>query len=144
MKIKTSRNHFKRRAAMMSCCLALASVRLSAADRADWSDRMQHIVPKNYLCHRTTAPIVMDGKLDDSAWKAAAWTDDFADIQGDAKPKPLFRTRAKMLWDDEYLYIAAEIEEPHVWATITNHDAVIFRDPDFEVFIDPKSETQPY
>src|ERR1017187_5745683 len=124
--------------------LALAPLLVCAADRTDWSARMQHIVPKNYLCHRTTAPVVIDGKLDDSAWKAVAWTDDFADIQGDAKPKPRFRTRAKMLWDDEYLYIAAEIEEPHVSATLTNHDAVIFRDPDFEVFIDPKGETQPY
>src|ERR1017187_10699411 len=43
MKIKPSRNHFKRLAATMSCCLALASVRLSAADHADWSDRMQQI-----------------------------------------------------------------------------------------------------
>ena len=130
MKIKPAQNHFQRRVAMILGGLALAPLLVCAADRTDWSARMQHIVPKNYLCHRTTAPIVMDGKLDDSAWKAAAWTDDFADIQGDAKPKPRFRTRAKMLWDDEYLYIAAEIEEPHVWATITNHDAVIFRDPD--------------
>jgi len=31
-----------------------------------------------------------------------------------------------------------------VWATLTNHDAVIFRDPDFEVFIDPQGKTEPY
>ncbi len=63
------------------------------------------------------------------------------DIQGDAEAEraPRFRTRAKVLWDENYLYIAAELEEPHVWATLTNHDfAVIFHDPDFEVFIDPK------
>src|SRR5215831_127726 len=38
----------------------------------------------------------------------------------------------------------AKLEEPHVWATLTNHDSVIFNDPDFEVFIDPRGETQPY
>lgn len=43
-----------------------------------------------------------------------------------------------------HLYIAAELEEPHVWATLTNHDAVIFQDPDFEVFLDPRGHTQPY
>jgi hypothetical protein len=32
----------------------------------------------------------------------------------------------KMLWDDEYFYVAAEMEEPHVWATLTRHDSVIF------------------
>ena len=135
---------FQRLAALAVCCLALAPALLCAAEQADWHDRMQGIVPKNYVCRYTSTPVVVDGKLDDAAWDAAAWTDDFVDIQGDAKPKPRFHTRAKMLWDDEYLYFAAEIEEPHVWATITNHDAVIFHDPDFEVFIDPKGETQPY
>jgi poly(3-hydroxybutyrate) depolymerase len=117
---------------------------LSAAERADWAEKMQPITPKSYLCRHTDKPIKIDGKLDDPAWKNAEWTDYFVDIEGNAKPKPRFHTRAKMLWDDNYLYIAAELEEPHVWATLTNHDSVIFRDPDFEVFIDPKGETQPY
>jgi transglutaminase-like putative cysteine protease len=117
---------------------------VSGADQADWRERMQPIAPRQYLCKRAGEPIVVDGKLDEAAWRSVPWTDDFVDIQGGARPKPRFRTRAKMLWDDDFLYIAAEIEEPHVWGTITNHDAVIFRDPDFEVFIDPKGETQPY
>ena len=144
MIIKPVRNQLQRLAATVSCCLALAPIVLSAADQSDWRDKMQPITPKTYLCQHADQPIQIDGKLDDPAWADAPWTDYFGDIQGDAKPKPRFHTRAKMLWDDEYLYIAAEIEEPHVWATLTNHDAVIFRDPDFEVFIDPKGETQPY
>lgn len=129
---------------MVLGCLALAPVLASAADQMDWHDKMQPIIPKSYLCRHTDTAIVIDGKLDDAAWASAPWTDDFTDIQGDAKPKPRFRTRAKMLWDNEYLYIAAELEEPHVWATLTNHDSVIFRDPDFEVFMDPMGQTQPY
>ena len=88
--------------------------------------------------------MVIDGKLDDRAWSMARWTEDFVDIEGQAKPKPRLRTRAKLLWDDNYLYIAAELKEPHIWATLTNHDSVIFRDPDFEVFIDPQGKTEPY
>lgn len=103
---------------------------------------MQPIVPLGYVCRHTATPITVDGSLDDPAWASAAWTSDFTDIQG--APKPRFRTRAKMLWDDDFLYIGAEIEEPHVWATLTNHDSVIFQDPDFEVFIDPAGHTQPY
>jgi hypothetical protein len=34
--------------------------------------------------------------------------------------------------------------EPHVWGTLTNHDAVIFQDPDFEVFIDPDGDRHNY
>ena len=67
--------------------------------------------PLSYDCHRTKTPIRIDGKLDDPAWKRAEWTSDFVDIEGAAKPTPRFRTRAKMLWDDKYLYIAAEFEE---------------------------------
>ena len=43
----------------------------------------------------------------------------------------------KMLWDAQRLYIAADMDEPDVWATLTEHDSVIFRDNDFEVFLDP-------
>ena len=68
--------------------------------------------------------------------------DDFQDIEGDKKPRPRFRTRAKMLWDDQFFYVAAELEEPHVWATLTKHDSVIFHDNDFEIFIDPDGDNQ--
>jgi hypothetical protein len=86
----------------------------------------------------------MNGKLDDDCWKAAAWSDDFLDIEGTARPKPRHRTRMKMTWDDTALYIAAELTEPHVWATLTDHDTVIFQDPDFEVFIDPDGDSHDY
>jgi hypothetical protein len=49
-----------------------------------------------------------------------------------------------MLYDDKYLYIAAELEEPNVTGTLTKHDSVIFKDNDFEVFIKPLPETESY
>lgn len=100
--------------------------------------------PKGYVCYRATSPITIDGKLTDPAWEAAPWTDFFVDIEGDKRPKPQYRTRAKMLWDDEALYIAAELEEPHVWATLLKHDSVIFEDNDFEVFLDPDGNNHLY
>jgi hypothetical protein len=100
--------------------------------------------PKGYVCCRASKPLVIDGKLDDEAWRAVPWTDDFVDIEGAAKPRPRFRTRVKMLWDDNYFYIGAELEESHVWATLTQHDAVIFDDNDFEVFIDPNGDNHEY
>ena len=82
-------------------------------------------LPKSYDCHRVKKPLTIDGKLDDPAWKKAPWTDDFVDIEGDAKPKPRFRTRMKMLWDATYLYVGAELEEPDIKANLTQHDSVI-------------------
>src|SRR5262249_17686687 len=103
-----------------------------------------YLPPKGYVCYRALLPPIIDGRLDDLAWEKAPWSDDFVDIEGDKKPKPRFRTRMKMLWDDQYLYVAAEMEEPHVWATLTQHDAVIFHDNDFEVFIDPDGDNHEY
>jgi hypothetical protein len=49
-----------------------------------------------------------------------------------------------MLWDNQYLYIGAELEEPHLWATLKQRDTIIFYDNDFEVFIDPDGDTHQY
>jgi Carbohydrate family 9 binding domain-like len=100
--------------------------------------------PKQYVAYRASSRLDVDGKLDDPDWAAAPWSDAFVDIEGDRRPPPRFRTRAKMLWDDDYFYVAAEMEEPDVWGTLTERDTVIFHDNDFEVFIDPDGDTHSY
>jgi hypothetical protein len=108
---------------------------------SSWPD---YVPPLGYVCYRAPGPITIDGKLDEPAWLAAPWSEAFVDIEGDRKPRPRYRTRMKMLWDDECLYIGAELEEPHVWATLTEHDSVIFNDNDFEVFLDPDGDSHLY
>src|SRR5689334_19803249 len=100
--------------------------------------------PKRYTCYRASAPIQIDGRLHDAAWRKAPWTSRFVDIEGSKKPLPRFHTRAKMLWDDQYFYVGAELQEPDVWATLTEHDSVIFRDNDFEVFLWPPGVGRSY
>src|SRR5258707_11075522 len=100
--------------------------------------------PERYTCLRGSSPIRIDGRLDDAAWRKAPWTAAFVDIEGAAKPRPRFQTRVKMLWDDRFFYVAAELEEPHVWGTLTEHDSVIFRDNDFEVFLNPSGDGRNY
>src|SRR6516165_2708452 len=103
-----------------------------------------YVPPRGYVCYRAPGPVTIDGRLDKSVWRDVPWTEDFIDIEGDSKPRPRFKTRVKMLWDDDYFYVGAELEEPHVWATLTEHDSVIFRDNDFEVFIDPDGDSHEY
>jgi hypothetical protein len=101
--------------------------------------------PRGYVCYRATSPLQIDGCLDEASWQSASWSDDFVDIEGDLRPKPRFRTRVKMLWDDQYFYVGAELEEPHVWANLTQHDSYIFHDDnDFEVFMDPDGDSHNY
>lgn len=111
-----------------------------------WSEdiEMPEYAPKNYICYLTDSDISVDGVLDETSWQKAPWTDPFQDIRGDGHPQPLYETKAKMLWDENYFYVAARLEEPHVHGKITKRDAVIFRDNDFEVFIDPDGDTHLY
>ena len=109
----------------------------------DWK-KMLAITPRGYLCLHTDEPLRIDGRMDENAWTQADWTTEFCDIEGRSKPQPRFRTRAKMLWDDRYFYVAAQLQEPHVWGTLKEHDSVIFHDNDFEVFIDPNGDNHEY
>lgn len=100
--------------------------------------------PESYLCYRINTPLTIDGIADEPDWLSVPWSNHFVDIEGSVKPEPPLSTRVKMLWDDHYLYIAAELEEPHVWATLRQRDTIIYHDNDFEVFIDPDGDTHLY
>ena len=108
------------------------------------SAQMPLVEGRAYVVKRTLSSIILDGKGDDESWKAADWSTPFVDIEGKKKPSPLFDTKVKMLWDDQYFYFYARLEEPHVWAKLTERDAVIFHDNDFEVFIDPDGDSHNY
>lgn len=93
--------------------------------------------PKSYTLFQTPVPLTMDGELNEISWNDTPWTDYFINIEGENKPSPAHKTRVKMLWDTDYLYIAAELEEPHLWANKQDEKDIIFRDNVFKVFIDP-------
>jgi len=100
--------------------------------------------PQKYVCYKTDQTIIIDGSVIEEAWLKAEWSNLFVDIEGDAKPAPYLETKLKMLWDDDYFYFAAIMEEPHIWAKLTERDAVIFYDNDFEIFIDPQGDSHEY
>ena len=100
--------------------------------------------PYGYVAYRTNGKITIDGKIDEAAWKNAPATEYFHDISGEGFPTPQYKTHAKMLWDDDYLYVAGIMEEPNVWANLTVRDTVVYYDPDFEIFIDPTGDAHNY
>lgn len=100
------------------------------------------IIPQTYVALKTLEAINIDGKADEVSWSNTSWSNNFIDIEGYEKPK--YQTNVKMLWDENYYYILAKIEEPHIWGDIKERDAVIFYNNDFEVFIDPDGDTHNY
>ena len=100
--------------------------------------------PRHYVCYRTNEKIKIDGKLNEKSWAKAADTESFVDISGNGFPKPIYDTKARMMWDDEYLYVSAVMEEPNIVANLTQRDTIIYHDNDFEVFLDPTGDGQCY
>lgn len=112
------------------------------ATTATFSQSKSTITPESYIAYHTSENIEIDGRDADTSWSKVDWTNLFIDIEG--VKKPTYNTQVKMLWDDTYFYILAKMDEPHVWADITEHDAIIFHNNDFEVFIDPNGDTFNY
>jgi len=100
--------------------------------------------PRNYVAYKLGVrdKIVMDGRINEKAWTDVAFTEPFIDISTNVAPR--FLTKAKMRWDDTYLYVGAYLQEPQIWATQTRRNSVIFVDNDFEIFIDPDASTHFY
>lgn len=93
------------------------------------------MIPKHYIITKISDKIIIDGNADESNWNTAKFTDKFIDIEGFNTPK--YDTKVKMLWDDTYLYVYAELNEPHIWGTLKQRDTIIYYNNDFEVFLDP-------
>jgi hypothetical protein len=125
---------------MGGCCMGLSLTAQTLFDNY----KPHFTLPRNYVCYQTTDSLKLDGKLDEKAWQQAKWSEEFVNIEGDVKPRPAHTTRVKMLWNQQYLFIAAELEEPHVWAKLQQHDTIIYQDNDFEVFLDPEGDTHNY
>ena len=100
--------------------------------------------PKYRAWHAETKPGALNGDLSKPFWQAGEWIEDFHDIQGDSLPRPAKRTRVKLLWDEEALYIGARLDDDTIWATVKNRDEVIYVDNDFEVFLAPQDSSHRY
>ena len=87
----------------------------------------------HYNAYKVSSPPNIDGRLDEAIWKIAPTSARFRDLV--SGKKTIHDTRAAVLWDDDYLYVAYWIEEPDVKASLTERDALIYQDNDAEFFI---------
>lgn len=97
--------------------------------------------PRTYDAYRTNG-LILDGKLDDPDWLAAKPSVPFADISVDTLGAK--ETTVKMLWDDDYFYVGATIIEDKIVANLKQRDTIIWKENDFEVFLDPDNDCQSY
>jgi hypothetical protein len=99
--------------------------------------------PPAYEIKRASSPITIDGKLTDRAWVTAAQTVLWRHPTT-GKPQEGIDTWAKMLWDDENLYVAFSAEDSDVWSTITARDGNLWDEEVLELYIDAKKNGTDY
>lgn len=96
-----------------------------------------------YEVKRATRPIVIDGTPDERAWESAS-TMEFV-FPWNTQTGPRQKTTARLLWDDDYLYVAYECDDTDIVAVHTERDDPTYLDDAVEIFINPKpSQTSIY
>jgi hypothetical protein len=99
-------------------------------------------VVRHAECRWATGPIKLDGVPDEAAWAKAEVLSDFAVYWQKRKPKTA--TRARLLWDDRYLYFAAEMEDHDLYADVKERNGMTWFNDVFELFFKPADDRLMY
>lgn len=95
-------------------------------------------------CRWADTPPVIDGHPDDAVWQRAMVVDDFRAEWLPGAPKSKERTRARLLWDREWIYFLAELDDTDVTADVREHDGQMWKNDVFEIFFHPSTEHYGY
>jgi len=95
-----------------------------------------------YRIRRAASPIVIDGKDDDRDWALANRTAAFVDTDGG--PALGQATSARMLWDDDNLYVFVEVADTDVFSPFTHRDGTLWKADTVELFIDADGNRRGY
>jgi hypothetical protein len=94
-----------------------------------------------YEVSRTATPIKVDGKLDDPVWANATRFPEFRmNLDGSSGP---YKTEARALYDDTFLYFSFRCRDDNIWATFSTRDQHLWEEEVVEVFLqaDPHQTT---
>jgi hypothetical protein len=124
----------------LAACLALSGclpseARHAAADEAPPAVREAE-------CRRARNRIKIDGILDEIAWEKAQVLQDFSAFWDKRKAKSA--TKARLLWDDQYLYFCAEMEDVDLYADVKERNGMTWTNDVFELFFKPSEDKLAY
>lgn len=94
------------------------------------------------VAHRARAPIEVDGLLAEPAWDAAASSGPFLRSLDGARAGAA--TEARLLWDDRFLYVAFQSEDPRISTPFTQDDQPLYTSNVVEIFLVPGPPAGPY
>lgn len=100
---------------------------------------------EKYVCHFTTGKIVVDGVINEPAWEKADKIEFYLLPPKEGKFKrPTSPTIARLLWDNNYLYIAMEAKDADIWGTIEGRDGPLWSEDVLEIFVKPRQDSFQY
>lgn len=94
-----------------------------------------------YTMHKAKKAPAIDGDLSDPVWQSATPVDLNGSFDG---RKTVLRTTARMLWDDQNIYLAFDCQDPDVWGTLHNRDDAIYNEEVVEAFFDANGDMRTY
>ena len=92
-----------------------------------------------YQVLRTNEGIQVDGRLDEADWQRAAPID-FVMPWSDLEKEEPQSTTARLLWDDDNLYIIYECVDPYLHSEVTEHDGAVYQEDAVEIFATPNMD----
>jgi hypothetical protein len=96
-----------------------------------------------FECRWAGGKITLDGRADEDAWTAAQVIDEFGlPWLGESARPPRTKTSARLLWDRDYLYFFARMQDGDLYADVAEHDGETWYNDVFELFFKP-AENKP-
>jgi uncharacterized repeat protein (TIGR03806 family) len=98
-----------------------------------------------FNCRWAEQPLTIDGVAEEVAWKHAEVIDRFylPWLRENVRPART-ATKARLLWDRQFLYFFAEMEDSDLYADIKQHDGETWNNDVFELFFKPAKENAGY
>ncbi|MBN1945599.1 MAG: carbohydrate-binding family 9-like protein [Bradymonadales bacterium] len=87
--------------------------------------------------------LTIDGSLREPHWRRAENTSAFIHPNDGSEMRGI-RTQARMLWDEQYLYIGITAQDQDIWSTIAQRDGDLWEEEVLEVYLDPRGDGRNY
>ena len=97
----------------------------------------------DYRVSLVSEALKIDGKADETIWRDARWTPWFKRPNNE-RLSPKIRTRAKLLYDSEALYVFFETYDSDIKNPGTKRDDQLWRSDVLELYLDPGQDSKDY
>lgn len=114
----------------------------SPSPAAEADEAPTPVRPPPVLRANRGADITIDGETEEPSWREARTTGPFVNT-GDGSGAELEAT-ARVLWDDEHLYVTWQIADDYVQNDLDERDAELWTQDAFEIMVDPDGDGRNY